>query len=182
MTGLLLILSGIWCSQEVKAPEFTKFDFVRERIGHKVVVEGAMLNRVGAELADVKLTSIYYDGNRELRRSKTAKVAKVAVNGSAPFTLEADNVPNFTRYELYVEYGAITRLYTGDEKAPMPSIKKAAPASLTLTSIKEAPPKSFPGDVVVTLGVKNDGGNEADEPTAVLSLKVRGEDRLLHVQ
>ncbi|HUR38324.1 MAG TPA: hypothetical protein VM222_02470, partial [Planctomycetota bacterium] len=111
MTGLLLILSGFWCSQDVKAPEFTKFDFVRERIGHKVIVEGAMLNRVGAELVDVKLTSIYYDGNRELRRSKTAKVAKVAVNGSAPFTLEADNVPNFTRYELYVEYGAITRLY-----------------------------------------------------------------------
>jgi hypothetical protein len=181
MMGLLLILSGIWCSQDVKAPEFTKFDFVRERIGHKVIVEGAMLNRVGAELADVKLTSIYYDGNRELRRSKTARIAKVADKGSAPFTLEADNVPNFTRYELYVEYGAITRLYTGDEKAPMPSLKKAAPASLTLTSIKDAPPKAFPGDAIVTLGVKNDGGNEAEEPTAVLSLKVRGEDRLVHV-
>lgn len=182
MMGLLLILSGIWCSQDVKAPEFTKFDFVRERIGHKVIVEGAMLNRVGAELADVKLTSIYYDGNRELRRSRTARIAKVADKASAPFTLEADNVPNFTRYELYVEYGAITRLYTGDEKSPMPSIKKAAPASLTLTTLKDAPPKAFPGNVVVTLGVKNDGGNEAEEPTAVLSFKVRGEDRLVRVQ
>jgi hypothetical protein len=65
MMGLLFLLSGIWFGQEVRAPEFTKFDFVRERVGHKVLVEGTMLNRVGGELADVKLTSIYYDGNRE---------------------------------------------------------------------------------------------------------------------
>jgi hypothetical protein len=182
MMGLLLILSGICCEQEVKAPEFTKFDFVRERIGHKVIVEGAMLNRVGVELADVRLTAIYYDGNRELRRSKPAKVAKVAVGGSAPFTLEADNVPNFSRYELYVEYGATTRLYTGDEKSPMPSIKKAAPAALTLMSIKDSLPKTFPGDVLVALAVRNDGGNEADEPTAILGFKIRGEVRLVRVQ
>jgi hypothetical protein len=181
MMGLLLILSGICCTQDVKAPEFTKFDFARERIGHRVIVDGVMLNRIGAEMTDVKLTSIYYDGNRELRRSKTVKVAKVAVNAAAPFKLEADNVPNFTRYELYVEYGAITRLYTGDEKSPLPTLKKAAPASLTLTSTKAALPKAFPGDVVVTLQVKNDGGNEADEPTAVMGFKVRGEERLVHV-
>jgi len=181
MMGLLLILSGICCSQDVKAPEFTKFEFARERIGHRVIVDGAMLNRVGAELADVKLTSIYYDGNRELRRSKTVRIAKVAVNAGAPFKLEADNVPNFTRYELYVEYGATTQLYTGDEKSPLPTLKKAAPASLTLTSIKDVPPRAAPGDAVLTLKVKNDGGNEADEPTAVLSYKVRGEFRLLHV-
>src|SRR5581483_3799784 len=152
-----------------------------ERIGHKVIVDGEMLNRTGAELADVKLTAIYYDGNRELRRSKTVRVAKVADKARAPVTLEADNVPNFTRYELYVEVGAITRLYVGDEKAPMPSLKKAAPAALTLISTKDAPPKSFPGDAVVALTVRNDGGNEAYEPTAVLSFKVRGEQKLVHV-
>lgn len=181
MMGLLLILSGICCEQEVRAPEFTKWEFARERIGHKVIVDGEMWNRTGAELTDVKLTAIYYDGNRELRRSKTVRVAKVADKAKAPVNLEADNVPNFTRYELYVEYGTTTRLYVGDEKAPMPSLKKAAPAALTLISTKDALPKSFPGDVVVTLAVRNDGGNEAYEPTAVLSFKVRGEQKLVHV-
>ena len=182
MMGLLLILSGIWLEQDVKAPEFTKFEFARERIGHKVIVDGEMLNRTGGELADVKLTAIYYDGNRELRRSKTAKVAKVADKAKSAFNLEADNVPNFTRYELYVEYGAVTRLYIGDEKAPMPSMKKSAPAALTLISTKDALPKAFPGDVVVTLAVRNDGGNEADEPTAVLGFKIRGQEKLVRVQ
>ncbi|HLY08896.1 MAG TPA: hypothetical protein VKW04_06240 [Planctomycetota bacterium] len=181
MMGLLFILSGICCEQDVKAPEFTKWEFARERIGHKVIVDGEMLNRVGADMADVKLTAIYYDGNRELRRSKTAKIAKVADKGRASFTLEADNVPNFTRYELYVEYGPTTRLYVGDEKSPSPTLKKAAPAALTLISTKDALPKSFPGDVVLTLAVRNDGGNEADEPTAVLGFKVRGEERLVRV-
>lgn len=181
MMGLLLILSGIWLEQDVKAPEFTKFEFIRERIGHKVIVDGTMLNRTGAELADVKLTSIYYDGNRELQRSKTVRVAKVADKGSAPFLLEAHQVPNFTRYELYVEYGTTTRLYVGDEKAPMPSIKKAAPAALTLVSTKDRLPAAFPGDAVVTLVVRNDGGNEADEPTAILGFKIRGQEKLVRV-
>ena len=59
-------------------------------------------------MADVKLTAIYYDGNRELRRSATAKIAKVADKARVPVKLEAVNVPNFTRYELYVEYGTTT--------------------------------------------------------------------------
>src|SRR5262249_32616540 len=180
MMGLLLLLSGIWL-QDGNAPQFTKFDFIRERIGHKVLVEGTMANTVGAELTDIKLTSIYYDGNRELRRSKTARIAKVGPGGKADFTLEADQVPNFTRYELYVEYGATTRLYGGDEKAPMPALRKAAGPNLAIVSSKDALPKSFPGDVVFTLTVKNDGGTPADEPTAVLGFKVRGENRLVRV-
>jgi hypothetical protein len=183
MTGLLFtLLSGICWGQDVKAPEFTKFEFARERIGHKVVVDGTMANRTGAELVDVKLTAIYYDGDRELRRSKPAKVAKIAQGGTAPFTLEADNVPNFSRYELYAEYGTITRIYVGDEKAPMPSLKKAAPASLVLGGCKDVLPKSFPGDVVMTLSVRNAGGTEADEPTAVFVFKVRGQDQAVRVR
>ena len=181
MMGLLLILSGICCEQDVRAPEFTKWEFARERIGHKVLVDGEMLNRVGADLADVKLTAIYYDGNRELRRTKTVRLAKVADKARATFTLEADNVPNFTRYELYVEYGPTTRLYVGDEKAPMPSLKKAAPAALSQISIRDVPPKSVPGDAVITITVRNDGGNEAYEPTAVFAFKIRGQDTLVHV-
>src|SRR6185295_14824442 len=50
MTGLLFLLSGIWF-QEGKAPEFTKFEFIRERIGHKVLVEGTLVNTAGVELA-----------------------------------------------------------------------------------------------------------------------------------
>ena len=182
MIGLLFLLSGVWFGQDVKAPEFTKFDFIRERIGHKVIVEGSMLNRVGADLSDVKLTSIYYDGSRELRRSKTARIAKVANGAKADFTLEADQVPNFTKYELYVEYGATTHLYMGDEKAPMPGLKKAAPATLALVSSRDARPAAFPGDVVLTVTVKNDGGNEAEEPTAVVTFKVRGESQLVRVR
>jgi len=179
---LLFLLSGVCFGQEVRAPEFTKFDFVRERIGHKVLVEGTMLNRVGGELSDVKLTTIYYDGNRELRRSKTARIAKVPAGGKTDFTLEADQVPNFTKYELYVEVGTSTHLYSGDEKAPMPALKKAAAANLTLVSSRDALPKTFPGDVVVTVAVKNDGGHEAEEPTAVLGFKVRGQEQLVRVR
>ena len=96
MMVLALILGGLWCGQDVRAPEFTKWDFARERIGHKVLVDGEMLNRTGAELTDERLTAIYYDGNRELRRSKSVRVAKVADKAKAAVTLEADNVPNFS--------------------------------------------------------------------------------------
>jgi hypothetical protein len=70
----------------------------------------------------------------------------------------------------------------GDEKAPMPALKKAAPASLALVSQKEVQPKAFPGDVVFTLAVRNDGGSEAEEPTAVLAFKARGEEQLVRVR
>lgn len=182
MMGLLFLLSGIWFGQEVKAPEFTKYEFTRERIGHKVIVDGTMFNRVGGELTDVKLTTIYYDGNRELRRSKTVRLAKVPAGGKVDFQIETDQVPNITKYELYVEYGTTTHLYSGDEKAPMPSLKKAAAANLTLVSSKDALPKAFPGDVVVTVKVKNDGGHEAEEPTAVMGFKVRGQEQLVRVR
>jgi hypothetical protein len=182
MMGLLFLLSGICFGQEVRAPEFTKFDFTRERIGHKVIVDGTIINRVGGDLSDVKLTVIYYDGNRELRRSKPARISRLPQGGKADFTLEADQVPNITKYELYVEYGTTTHLYSGDEKAPMPSLKKAAAANLHLVSSKDALPKAFPGDVVVTIVAKNDGGHEAEEPTAVLGFKVRGQEQLVRVR
>jgi hypothetical protein len=182
MMGLLFLLSGVWFGQEVKAPEFTKYEFTRERIGHKVIVDGTMFNRVGGELSDVKLTTIYYDGNKELRRSKPFRLAKVPAGGRIDFKLEADQVPNITKYELYVEYGTTTHLYSGDEKSPMPTLKKSAAANLVMVSSKDALPKAFPGNVVVTITVKNDGGNEAEEPTAVLGFKVRGQEQLVRVR
>jgi hypothetical protein len=182
MTGLLFCISALCLGQEVKAPEFTKYEFIRERIGHKVIVEGTMLNRTGADLADVKLTTIYYDGSRELRRSKTVKLAKVGMGAKVDFTIETEQVPNITKYELYVEYGTTTHLYMGDEKAPMPALKKAAPATLTVVSSKDVRPASFPGDVVLAMTVKNDGGHEAEEPTAVVTFKVRGESQTVRVR
>jgi len=182
MMGLLFLLSGVLLGQDGRAPEFPKFDFIRERIGHKVIVDGSMLNRGGGDLADVKLTALYYDGNKELRRSKTVRLAKVSAGGRTDFKLEADQVPNFTRYELYVEIGTATHLYSGDEKAPLPALKKAAAANLVMVSSKDALPKSFPGDVVVTIAVRNDGGHEAEEPTAVLGFKVRGQEQLVRVR
>ena len=182
MMGLLFLLSGICFGQEVKAPEFTKYEFTRERIGHKVIVDGTMFNRVGGELSDVKLTTIYYDGNRELRRSKTVRLTKVPAGGKVDFKIETDQVPNITKYELYVEVGTTTHLYSGDEKSPMPSLKKAAAANLVLVSSKDALPKTFPGDVVLTVVAKNDGGHEAEEPTAVIGFKIRGQEQLVRVR
>ena len=46
MMVALYLLCGICWGQDVRAPEFTKFDFVRERIGHKVLVEGTARAKV----------------------------------------------------------------------------------------------------------------------------------------
>ncbi|HLF95279.1 MAG TPA: FxLYD domain-containing protein, partial [Planctomycetota bacterium] len=96
----------LWAAmQDPSAPAFTKFEFARERIEHKVTVDAVLSNPSGKDLADVAVTSVYYDGAKELRRSRTARIAKIAAGASAAFRLEAEQVPNFSRYEVYVEAG-----------------------------------------------------------------------------
>ena len=42
---------------------------------------------------------------------------------SASFKIEADQVPNFSRYEVYLEAGASTRCYFGTDAVSLPSLK-----------------------------------------------------------
>ena len=157
MSGMMLLWAAM---QDPSAPAFTKFEFARERIEHKVTVDAVLSNPSGKDLADVAVTSVYYDGAKELRRSRTARIAKIAAGASAAFRLEAEQVPNFSRYEVYVEAGGRTRVYSGDAKQPFPTLKKSEPAKLTIAS------HSADGSRV-TLVVRNSGESEAEEPTAV---------------
>ena len=160
MIQALLFLGALL--QDSKPPEFTKFDVARERIGHRVVVDAELRNPGAAELAGLKLTAIYYEGDREVRRSKPVTVAKIAPNAAAAFKIEADQVPNFSRYEVYLEVGASTRCYHGTDAVTLPSLKSPDRASMVLVSQKLNP---------LSLTVRNAGGIAADEPTAILTFR-----------
>jgi hypothetical protein len=165
MIGVLLVLLA---AQDVRVPEFTRWEFARERVGHRLVAEVTLANVLDDALTDVRVTAVYYDQDKELRRSKTHVIPRVLSGASSSFTLEAEQVPNFTRYEVYVEYKGQTRLYLGTDPRRPPTAKKAEPARLQLLAPKDSPPASFPGDVGVALTVRNFGESEAQEPTAVL--------------
>ena len=152
-----------------ETPVFTKFEFTRERVGHRVVAEATLVNTLDRELSNVKVVSVYYDGDRELRRSKLWEIPRVLSGASSSFKLEAEQVPNFSRYEVYVEYGGKTRIYLGTDPLKPPALKKSAPAKLLVVGTKDEPPKAFPGEATLTLTVRNTGELEAFEPTAVVS-------------
>ena len=179
MSGILLVLAAL---QDPGAPVFKKFEFARERIEHKVDVDASLAAPAGADLADVQVTAIYYDQDKELRRSKTVRLGKIAAGATVPFKLVAQQVPNFTRYEVYVESGGHTRVYVGDEAAPFPTLKKADPAKLSVVSCTAAPGSE--GGAMVTLVVRNTGELDADEPTAVVSFldKSGAANRKIHVR
>lgn len=143
------------------APTFSKFEFSRERIEHKVVVDAVLVNPYLADLTDVRLAITYFEGDRELRRSKVADLARVPAGGTAPVKIEAVQVPNFDRYELILEHGGTKRLvYTGKESAPLP-VLRTLPARLVLASHQAE-------GGTLRLVVRNVGEREAREPTAVL--------------
>jgi hypothetical protein len=167
MTFLVWALCA--AAQAEPAPEFTKFDFARERVGHKLIADATLANPLAADLADVRVTAIYYDQDRELRRSKPVTLPKVARGAAVSFKVEADQVPNFNRYEVYVEYAGKTKAYVGNDPLKPPALKKAAPPKLSALHAKDTPPATFPGDVAVALTVRNLGESEAHEPTAVLT-------------
>ncbi len=150
-------------------PVFTKFEFARERVGHKVVADATLVNTLDRELTAVRVVAVYYDGDRELRRSKLWEIPRILSGASSSFKLEAEQVPNFSRYEVYVEYEGRARVYLGTDPLKPPAIKKSAPARLAVTGTKDEPPASFPGEAVVTITVRNTGELDAREPTAVLS-------------
>ncbi|HXX94776.1 MAG TPA: hypothetical protein VEN81_14175 [Planctomycetota bacterium] len=157
-----VLLLGALLLQDSKPPEFVRFEVARERIGHRVVVDAELRNPSTAELAGVKLTAIYYEGDREVRRSKPLTLPKIAAGQTAAFKVEADQVPNFSRCEIYLESGASTRLYHVSDAATLPSLKAPDRASMVLVSQKQTP---------LTLVVRNAGGVPAEEPTAELTFR-----------
>ncbi|HXX94232.1 MAG TPA: hypothetical protein VEN81_11405, partial [Planctomycetota bacterium] len=59
-------------------PEFSRFEFARERIGHKVVADATLVNLTPGELQNLRVTAIFFDSERELRRSKPASIDRIA--------------------------------------------------------------------------------------------------------
>jgi len=163
MSGILLLLGAL---QDPGAPVFKKFEFARERIEHKVDVEAVLANPGKEDLPAVSVTAIYYDLDKELRRSKTVRLGKIGAGASSAFKLVAEQVPNFTRYEVYVESGGRTRVYIGNEAAPFPALRSVEPARLSVVSCSG---EASAGTAKVTVAVRNSGELDADEPTAVIS-------------
>jgi hypothetical protein len=157
-------------------PEFTRFEMTRTRIGNVVTAQAVVRNAASRELTDVQLTMVFFDHDQEIRRSKPAKIAKIAAGGTAPVTLEAERVPNFDRYQVIVEIGKERIVYYGRDPASPPSLKNEAPAKpeptkLDVASMEETPPLNFPGEATLLLKVRNAGTVPAWEPTAIVSLR-----------
>ena len=155
-------------------PEFSKFDFARERVGHKVIADATLVNLTQAEIRDVKLTAIYFDSERELKRSAPGTIGSIPSGGSGKVRLEAVNLPNFSRYEVIVESGAQRWVYMGEDPDHPPMISRAGAARLTVLSAKDQRPAAFPGTGVVTIVVRNLGESPARAPTAVLTYRAKG--------
>ncbi len=159
---LVLTLLAALAAQDSRPPQWVKYDIARERIAHKVVVDAELRNAGAAELSGAKVTAIYFDGDRELRRSPTVPVPRAAPGATVNFKIEAEQVPNFTRYDLYVETSAATYLYLGTDAVSLPALRPSSGPKLALVSHTVSP---------LTLVVRNGGGAAADEPTAAITFK-----------
>jgi len=157
------LLLALLRPQDTKPPEFVKFEMARKRVGHKVVTDAALRNAGTAELADLKATVLYFEGDREMRRSKPTAVPKIPPGATVAFKIEAEQVPNFTRFDLYLESAGATRLYPGTAPAPLPRLQGPGRASVSVVSSRLGPP--------LTVVVRNTGGTAADEPTAALTFR-----------
>lgn len=160
MIQALLLLALV--SQDSKPPEWVKFDIARERVGHKIVVDAALKNFAPVEITGLKITALFFDGDRELKRSATVTVPKIAPAAAVPVKIEAEQVPNFSRYDLYVETASATFLYQGTDATKLPALRPASGPRLVLAGQTLSP---------LALVVRNPGGGPADEPTATLTFK-----------
>jgi hypothetical protein len=165
----VILLSAAFGGQEVKPAEFTKWEFARERIGHKVTADFTLVNPTGAEIRDAKLTLVYLDGDREVRRTKPTVLASLGEGKSTSLHVEAEQVQNFSRYEVILEYGGKARIYVGNDPLRPPVPKKAGPAKLALFTCTDTPPRSFPGEARVTVALRNTGESEAQECVVALT-------------
>jgi hypothetical protein len=142
----------------LQAPELAKWELARERVGHRVVAD-AVLARPAAD--DLKIVALFFDRDLELKRSKLLAVPR----GQTAFKIEVEQLPNFSRFELYVQAGATTWVYLGADLAKPPVLKKADPARAAVVDSKDL------GEGKLTLVVHNTGGSEAAEPTAVVAFR-----------
>ena len=180
MSGMILVLAAGLAAQE-PPPEIVKFQLVRERVGHRVLASLTVRNRGQLDLADLRVMLVYYDGDRELRRSDPGLIARLTPGMSADLKIEAKQVEKFSRYLLVVEHARGGHLFTGTDANAKPVAKPPDPAKLSLVAPRIKRPDSFPGDVVVAMTVRNTGDREAEEPVAVVTFKGRG-DSVMHVE
>ncbi len=138
--------------------DFAKWDIARERVGHKVTADVVMA-RPAAE--DLKVVVIYFDRDLELKRSKLVAVPK----GQEAFKVDVEQLPNFSRYEVYVQAGARTQVFHSGDLAKPPVARKADPAKGTVVECKDR------GDGRLDLVVSNAGGSDAAEPTALVAFR-----------
>lgn len=146
---------------QAPAPEFTKFDLARERVGHRVVAEALLVNLQESDLADARVVVVYFDRDLELKRSKPVAVPRLPSGRPVPVKIEVEQVPNFSRYRVFVEVGGRTWEYLGEDPLRPPVVKKAAPARLILAESRRE-------DGALVLVVRNDGELEARDPVAVV--------------
>ena len=165
-------MSAILClalSAALQEPElkFTKFDFARERVGHKVVADAVLFNGLESDLEDLAIIVVYYDRDLELKRSPTFAIASLPSGKSAPLKIEVGQLPNFSRYEVFVAGGGGKWLFHGADPLHPPSMRRREPAKLDVASATSS--LSSPGDASVTIVVRNTGELDALEPTALLA-------------
>jgi hypothetical protein len=138
--------------------DFAKWDIARERVGHKVTADVAMARPA---VEDLKVVVIYFDRDLELKRSKLVAVPK----GQTAFKVEVEQLPNFSRYEVYVQAGARTQVFHGVDLLKPPVAKKADPAKGAVVECRDR------GDGRLDLVVSNVGGSDAPEPTALVAFR-----------
>lgn len=174
LVAAAILLPALRAEAQDVVPEFTKVEFARERVGHKVIADFTLANLLQVELRDVTISAIFFDSERELRRSKTVTVDRIPAGGSEKARVEAVNLPNFSRYEVIVESGPRRWVYMGEDPDRPPMISRAGAARLTLLWAKDQKPAAFPGTGIVTISVKNLGESAARVPTAVLTYRAKG--------
>ncbi|HYF01136.1 MAG TPA: hypothetical protein VEJ18_19590, partial [Planctomycetota bacterium] len=155
MTLLLLALAA-------QEPQFTGFEFARERVGHKVVAEAALFNGLAKPLAEGRLVVVYFDRTLELKRSAAVAVPRLEPGATATLKIEVVQLPNFSRYEVYLQDGPQVWVFLGEDPLKPPVLKKREPARLEVVDAK-------PSDGALTLVVRNMGEIDAAEPTALLA-------------
>lgn len=170
MIGILLALAAgaLQGPAEKTGPEFTRFELSRERVRHRVIAEASLANLLAVDLDDVRLTIIFYDGDREVRRSPTAHLGKIPSGRSVPLTVETEQVEKFDRFEVLVESGERRFVYRGRDPTRPPEMLRAPPPRVEIASLREERPERFPGTVRLTAAVRNPGVSPAREPDLVL--------------
>ena len=161
-------------------PEFTKFDVAREKTFQKTTAEIALQNPLGPPLKNVRLTIIFYDRDLEVRRSATTSLGDLSSNGTKTVTLATLRVPKFNRFDIRLDHDGGRIFYEANADHPIPILKRAPPARLSMILRPPARPASFPADLTFTAVVRNAGEGEAREPTAVIGF-LGGPEKLVRV-